>query len=151
MNGTSRLRLSNAASDKHLDVRRFDLDVHDGSTSDRGERFRKGGNTGPIGEGELLEVQRRELSDGLLRRSLLVSGVDYRVVMNNDYPVAGRVDVELNAFRTELDGALERGERVLGMSLVCSSVGDPLWRIAARTYGQAFLSVVALCSMSAKQ
>jgi hypothetical protein len=86
-----------------------------------------------------------------MRRSLLVSGVDYRVVMNHHYPIAGRVHVELNAVGPELDGALKRGERVLGMSLVCPSVGDPFWRIAAWAYGQAFLSVVALCSMSAKQ
>ena len=86
-----------------------------------------------------------------MRRSLLVSGVDYRVVMNHYYPVAGRVDVELNSLGTELDGALKRGERVLGVGLVCPSVGDPLGRIAVWAYGQAFLSVVALCSMSAKQ
>jgi hypothetical protein len=99
----------------------------------------------------LLELQRCEFGDGLLRRSLLVSGVDYRVVMNDYYPIAGRVHVELNALGAELDGALKRGEGVLGMSLVCPSVGDPFWRIAAWAYGQAFLSVVALCSMSAKQ
>jgi hypothetical protein len=71
--------------------------------------------------------------------------------MNHHNPVTGRVDVELNPLGAELDGALESGERVLGMSLVCPSVGDPFWRIAAWAYGQAFLSVVALCSMSAKR
>ncbi len=80
-----------------------------------------------------------------------MSGVDYRIVMNYHYSVARRVHIELNAIGAELDGALKRGERVLGMSLVCPSVGDPFWRIAAWAYGQAFLSVVALCSMSATQ
>ncbi len=80
-----------------------------------------------------------------------MSGVDCGVVMNHDYSVARRVHIELNAIGAELDGALKRGERILGMSLVCPSVGDPFWRIAAWAYGQAFLWVVALCSMSATQ
>jgi hypothetical protein len=71
--------------------------------------------------------------------------------MNHHYSVARRVHIELNAIGSELDGALKRGERVLGMSLVCAPVGDPFGRIAAWAYGQVFLSVVALCSMSAKQ
>jgi hypothetical protein len=45
-------------------------------------------------------------------------GVDYRVVVNDDDPVASRVHVELNAIGSELDGALKRGNRVLRMSLV---------------------------------
>jgi hypothetical protein len=72
-------------------------------------------------------------------------------MMDHDYAVAGRVNVELNALGAKLDGALKRRERVLGVSLVRPSVGDPLGRIAAWAYGQAFLSVVALCSMSATQ
>lgn len=80
-----------------------------------------------------------------------MSGVDYGVVMNHHYSVTRRMHIELDAVGAELNGALKRGERVLGMSLVCPSVGDPFWRIAAWAYGQAFLSVVALCSMSAKQ
>ena len=70
--------------------------------------------------------------------------------MNYDNPIASRVHVELNAIRSELDGALKCGDRILGVSLVGSPVRDPLGRIAVRTCDQAFLSVVALCSMSAK-
>ena len=72
-------------------------------------------------------------------------------MVNYHYTVASRVYVELDAFGPELDCALKRGYRILGMSLVCPSVGVPLRRLAAWTCGQAFLSVVALCSMSAKQ
>ena len=146
-----RSRLSNAASDKCFDVGGFDLDINDDSVSNRGERFRKRRNPRPVSEGKLFELRRRELNDGSMRGTLWMSGVDDRVVVNHHYAVAGRVHVELNALGAELDGALERGYRILGMSLVCPSVGDPLGQIAAWTYGQAFLSVVALCSMSAKQ
>ena len=146
-----RFRLSNAASDRCFDVGGFDLDIDDDSASNRGERFRKGWNPRPVSERELFQLRRRELNDGSMRGPLWMSGVDDRVVVNHNYPVAGRVHVELNALGAELDCALKRGYRILGMSLVCPSVGDPLRRLAAWTCSQAFLSVVALCSMSAKQ
>jgi hypothetical protein len=60
------------------------------------------------------------------------------------------VHVQLYSIGPELDGALERGERVLGMRLVGPPVSNPLGRVVASTCGQAFLPVVALCSMSAK-
>jgi len=71
------------------------------------------------------------------------------IVMDHDDPVAGRMNIQLDSVGPELDGPLERGNRVLGMSLVRPAVGDALGRIAA-SCGQAFLSVVALCAMSAK-
>jgi hypothetical protein len=77
-------------------------------------------------------------------------GVDDRIMMNHDQSVASCVHVELNCVGSELDGALERCDRILRMSLVRAPVGDPLRRITASTCGQAFLSVVALGSMSAK-
>lgn len=77
-------------------------------------------------------------------------GVDDRIVVHYDYAIASRVDVELNAFCAEVDGALKRGDRVLGVGLVRAPVGDPFRWIAAAGWGQGFLSVVALCSMSAK-
>ena len=49
-------------------------------------------------------------------------GVDDRIMVNHDNPVTRRVYVELNALGAELDGALKRGDRILGMSLVCSAV-----------------------------
>ena len=118
--------------------------------ANRGERFRKRRNARPVGERELLELRCRELGDGPMRGPLRMPGVDDRIVVNDHNPVAGRVHVELYAVGAELDGALKCGDRVLGMSLVRPSVGDPLGRIAAWTCGQAFLPVVALCSMSAK-
>jgi hypothetical protein len=60
------------------------------------------------------------------------------------------MDVELDSVGPKLDRALERGERVLGMGLVCPPVSDPLGRVVASTCGQAHLRVVALLSMSAK-
>ena len=143
-------RFTNASSNQGLDVRRLDLDVNRGPRSDRVERFRKRRNARAVGEGESLELRGRELSDGPMRGPLRMPGVDDRIVVNYDYPIARRVYVELNAIRSELDGALKCGDRVLGMRLVRPSMGDLLGRIAASTCGQAFLSVVALCSMSAK-
>jgi hypothetical protein len=60
------------------------------------------------------------------------------------------VYIELYPVRTQLDGTLERGQRVLGMGLVRPPVSDPLGRVVVSAWGQAFLTVVALCSMSAK-
>lgn len=74
-------------------------------------------------------------------------GVDYGVVVNDDNTVVGRVHVELDGIGSQLNGSLEGGERVLGMRLVRSPVGDSLRRIPVSTWGQAFLAVVALCWM----
>jgi hypothetical protein len=72
------------------------------------------------------------------------------IVVNDDNPIASRMHVQLYSIGPKFDSALECGERVLGMSLVRPSVSDPLGRVAASTCGQAFLPVVAFCSMSAK-
>ena len=79
-----------------------------------------------------------------------MSGVNDGIVMNDDNPVARRVHVQLYSVGPELDGALERGKGVLGMSLMRPPVRDPLGRVVASTWPQAFLPVVVLCSMSAK-
>jgi hypothetical protein len=76
--------------------------------------------------------------------------VDDGIVVNDDDPVASRVHIQLDTIGPELDGALERWNGVLRMSLVRPTVGDTLGRIAASACGQTFLSVVALYSMSAK-
>jgi hypothetical protein len=60
-----------------------------------------------------------------------MSGVDHRIVVNDHHAVARRVHIELNALGTELDRALKRGQRILGVSLVCAPVGDSLWRFMA--------------------
>ena len=78
-----------------------------------------------------------------------MSGLNDWVVVNHDNPIVRRVHVQLDTIGSKLDGAVERGERVLGMALVGSAVGDPLRRVAW-TCGQVFLRVVALWSMSAK-
>lgn len=71
-------------------------------------------------------------------------------MVNHDDPVPRRVHVQLDPIGSKLDGALECGERVLGVALVRPAVGDPLRRAEAWTCGQVFLQVVALWSMSAK-
>ena len=148
---TRRFRFANASSDERLNVRRFDLDIDDDSAPNRSEHFRKGGNPHSVGERELFELRRRELGDRSVRRPLRMSGVRDRVVVYNHYAVFRRVHVELDTLGPELDSALKRGYRILGMSLVRTPVGDSLWRLALWTRDQAFLPVVALCSMSAKQ
>jgi hypothetical protein len=79
-----------------------------------------------------------------------VPGVNDWIVVNDDDPVPRCVNVQLDSIGTELDGALERGERILGVGLVRPPVRDPLGRVVAGTCGQVFLRVVALCWMSAK-
>jgi hypothetical protein len=76
--------------------------------------------------------------------------VHYGIVVNDDDPVQRRVYIELYPVCAQLDGTLERGQGVLGMGLVRPPVSDPRGRVVASTCGQAFLRVVALCSMSAK-
>jgi hypothetical protein len=71
-------------------------------------------------------------------------------MVDHHYSVACRVDVELDSGRPELDSALEGGDRVLGMDLVRSAMGDGFWWLTAGACGQAFLSVVAFWAMSAK-
>ena len=110
----------------------------------------KRGNARPVSERESFELRGREFSDGPMRGPLRMPGVDDRIVVNYDCPVAGRVHVELDAIGSKLDGPLKRGNRILGMSLVRSPVRDSLGRATAWTCSQGFLSVVALCSMSAK-
>jgi hypothetical protein len=44
-----------------------------------------------------------------MRRPLWMSGVDDRIVVNDNDSVTCRVHVELNALGTELDRALKRG------------------------------------------
>ena len=63
-------------------------------------------------------------------------GVHYRVVMNDDDPVPGRVNIELDSVGTQLYGALERRERVLRVRLVRAPMGDSFGRIATWASGQ---------------
>jgi hypothetical protein len=65
------------------------------------------------------------------------------VMVNHDNPIERRVHVQLNTIGSELDRAVECGERVLGMALVRPTVGDPLRRAEAWTRGQVFLLLVA--------
>jgi hypothetical protein len=148
---TCRFRFANASRNKGLDVSGFYLDIDGDSTSHRCERIGKRRNPRTISEREPFQLGRREFNDWSVGGSLRMPGVRHRIMVNHDHAIARGVHVELNALGAELDGALERGDRILGMSLVCSAVGDPLRRLAALTCGQAFLSVIALCSMSAKQ
>jgi hypothetical protein len=60
------------------------------------------------------------------------------------------VHIQLYSIGPELDRALERGNGVLWMGLVRPPVRDPLGRVVASACAQAFLPVLALCSMSAK-
>ena len=73
-----------------------------------------------------------------------MSRVDDWIVVNDHTPIACRVHVQLYPIGAKLDGTLERGDGVLGMSLVRPPVSDPLGRVAASTCGQAFLPVIAL-------
>jgi hypothetical protein len=79
-----------------------------------------------------------------MRGLLPVPGVNHRIVVNDDDPVARRVHIQLYSVGAELDRALERRERVLRMSLVRPAMSDALRRVTAATCGQGFLQVVAL-------
>ncbi len=78
-----------------------------------------------------------------------MSRVDDRIVVYYYNTVTSRVHIELYSVGSELDGALERGQRILGMTLVRAPMRDALGGIAA-AWGQVALWVVAFCSMSAK-
>jgi hypothetical protein len=144
------LRFADAARDQQLDIPGLDLDVNDCSVAHHIERFGERRNARPVCKWELFEVCCRQLGDGLSRGSLWVSCVNYGIVVNDDDAVQRRVHIELYPVRAQLDGALKCGKGVLGMCLVRAPVSDPLGRVVALTCRQAFLRVVALCSMNAK-
>ena len=79
-----------------------------------------------------------------------MSGVDDRIVVNDYHAVTCRMHIELDSVGAELDRALESSDRILGMTLVGTPVGDALRGVTAAAWGQVALSVVAFCSMSAK-
>ena len=133
-----------AARDQWLDVARLDLDVHDGPVADDIERLGEGRNARAVGERKFLELRCRQFGDRLPRGLLRMPGVNDGIVVNDDNPVPRRVHIQLYAIGSQLDGALECGERVLGMGLVRTPVGDPLGGVVASTCGQVFLQVVAL-------
>jgi hypothetical protein len=144
VHGASRPGFANASRHQRLDVRRFDLHVDRRPVAYGVERFSKSRNARPVGQREFPELRFGELLDCSARGPLRMPGVDDRIVVNDDHPVASRVDVELNAIGAQFDGAFEGCNRILRMSLVRPPVGDALGGIAASTCGQAFLSVVAL-------
>ena len=144
------LGFADAARHERLDAARLDLDINSCPVADDSERLREGRNVRTVSKRELVELRCRQLGDRPPRRSLRVPRVNDWIVVNDDNSVAGGVDVELNSIGPQLDGALERGEGVLGMSLVSPPVSDPLGRVASSSCGQAFLGVVVLYSMSAK-
>ena len=131
VHSTRSFGFANASGDQRLDVLRLDLDVDSRAGSNRVERFRKRWNSRPVREKELSELRGRELGDRPMRSALRTPGVDDRIVMNDDDPIHSSVHVQLNAVCTQLNCALERGYRVLGMGLVRPPVGDSLGRIAA--------------------
>ena len=144
------LRFADAARDEQLDVPCLDLDVHDCSIAHDIERFGERRNARPVCKRELFEVCCRQLGDRFSRGSLRVPCVHYRIVVHDDDAVQRCVHIELYPARAQLDGALECGKGVLWMGLVRAPVSDPLGRVVASTCRQAFLRVVALCSMNAK-
>ena len=137
-------RFADAARNQQLDVPRLDLDIDNDPVADDIERLGERGNARTVGKRELLELRCRQLGDRLARRSLGVPGVNDWIVVNHDNPVTGRVHVQLYSIGSELDGAIEGSERVLGMGLVRAPVSDALRRVQAATCSQAFLQVVAL-------
>ena len=69
-------------------------------------------------------------------RTLWMSRVHYRIVVNYHDPVPSSVHIELDAICTELDRADKSSDRVFGMRLVRTPVGDSLGGIAASGCGQ---------------
>ena len=150
MHGAGTPGFAKTSSNEQLDVLCLDLHVNGGRGANSGESVSKCRDGCAVSERELTELRRRELGDRLTCWPLRMPGVNDWIVVNHHDTVAGRVDVELYGVGTQLDGALKCGDRVLRMGLMRASMGDQLGGIAAWTCGQAFLSVVALCSMSAK-
>jgi hypothetical protein len=133
VHSAARFGFANAASYQRLDVPRLDLHVDRRPFPYDLERFNKSWNARPVGQGELAELLFRQLCDCLLRGPLRMPGMDDRIVMNHDDPVASRVDIELDGVGSELDGALERSDRILRMRLVSPTMRDQLGRITAST------------------
>lgn len=98
-------------------------------------------------QGVLAELVGAEVSDA----AWAVAGrVQYRIVVDDDNPVGGSMDVELDGVRTQLDRTEESGNGVLRQRLVRAAVGDCLGRGTPGRRVQAFPRVVVLGTMTAK-
>lgn len=122
MHSAARPGFANAPRDQWLDIPCLDLYVGRRAVAYGFERFMKSRNARPVSQGEFSELRFRKLRDGPVRGPLRMSGVDDRIVVNDDDPVASRVHVELNAVGPELDGAFESRNRILRMNLVRTPV-----------------------------
>jgi len=144
---TTRIVLANDAHDERLNARRFDLDVNRRVGPDRIEDGGEGGNLNGLAESKIPELCVRQLSDGARRQ---IGSIYNWIVVNDESTVAGPVDIQLDCLGTQLDGAQECRDRVLGQRLMGSPVRDFFGRRAPPRCVQAFLRVVALGTMSAK-
>ena len=147
MDRAPRSVLANKPGDERLDAWRLDLDVDHGVSPNGIEHCAQCRNRDALPQGVLAELVGPEVSDA----AWAVAGrVQYRIVVDDDNPVGGRMDVELDGVRTQLDRAEESGNGVLRQRLVRAAVGDFLGRGTPGRRVQAFLRVVVLGTMTAK-
>ena len=147
VDGAGGVVLANDAHDERLDARRFDFDVNRGINANDIEDSSERWNLYVLRQSKISELGGRQFGDCARRES---GRVHNRVVMNDYNSVAGGVDVELDRFGPQLQGAQESGNGVLGQGLMRPSMrdlfgqGSPSWGV------QVFSRVVALATMSAK-
>jgi hypothetical protein len=147
VDGAARVVLANDADDERLNARRFDFDVNRGINANGIEDGSERRNLYVLRQSKISELGGRQLGDCARREA---GRVDNRVVVNDDNSVVGGMDVELDRLGTQLQGAEESGNGVLGQGLMRPPMRD-LFGQGSPTWGvQVFSRVVALGTMSAK-
>lgn len=125
MDGTVGVGFTNASHDEWLNIFRLDLDENHGAPSDRFQRFAQ--SRYPDVGTEAMRCNDAESSarDGDISRLRHTFRMQHGIVMNNDYPIARCMNVELDSLGAQLDRPFERGDRVFRQRVVLSAVGDP--------------------------
>jgi hypothetical protein len=88
------------------------------------ENFRERWNEDTIGEREPSELVHREIRDAGSPSIPQIAGLNDWIVVYYDGAIAGRMYVELDTFRAQLNGAEEGGNGILGESVVRTPVGN---------------------------
>lgn len=143
-------RFANAANDERLDVLSFDLDVNPRAVTNRIEHVLERRDSDAVGEGDLPQLGRGEIGDRRARARGSASALHRRIVVHDDHPIIRRMDIQLYRISAQLEGLLERGDRVLGKAVMRAPVRDALGDLEPGALGQAVLTVVAFGTMIAK-
>jgi hypothetical protein len=137
VNGAVGGRFANAANHERLDVLSLDLDVNPRALTNRVEHIIEGRDSNAVREDDLSQLGRREIGDRRARQPMEAS--DCRVVVYHHHTVARGMNIQLYRISAQLQCLLERGDRVLGKTVMRAPVRYALGDLEHGALGQAGL------------